>query len=81
LGLRVFPTDTHFFLADFSPFSAEDIAQQLEQENILIKALGDPVLGRGYMRVTTALPDDNQRFIATLAKILGRSDASPRALG
>jgi len=33
------------------------------------------VLGRGYLRITTAVPDDNQRFIAALGAILGRGEA------
>jgi histidinol-phosphate aminotransferase len=71
LGARVFPSETYFFLADFSPHDAGDIAKRLEIRNILVKPLNDPVLGRGYMRVTTALPEDNQRFVAALAEILG----------
>jgi histidinol-phosphate aminotransferase len=71
LGARVFPSETYFFLADFSPHDAADIAERLEQRGILVKPLGDPVLGRGYMRITTALPHDNQRFVAALAEALG----------
>jgi histidinol-phosphate aminotransferase len=82
LGVKVFPTETYFFLADFSPRSAEDIARRLEERNILVKPLNDPVLGRGYMRVTTALPDDNRRFITAIEEILGEDRpirGSPRA--
>lgn len=74
LGVKVFPTETYFFLADFSPHDAEDIARRLEERNILVRPLNDPVLGRGYVRVTTALPDDNARFIAALEKILGHGE-------
>jgi hypothetical protein len=55
----------------FSPHDAEEIARELAKRNSLIKPLGDARLGRGYMRVTTALPE---RFIAALAEILGRGD-------
>lgn len=72
LGIKVFPSETYFFLADFSPHDADDVARQLERRNILVKPLGDARLGRGYMRVTTASPEDNQRFTAALAEILGR---------
>jgi histidinol-phosphate/aromatic aminotransferase/cobyric acid decarboxylase-like protein len=71
LGVRVFPSETYFFLADFSPHDAEEVARRLAERNILVKPLGDRILGRGYMRVTTALPGDNERFIAALAPILG----------
>jgi histidinol-phosphate aminotransferase len=70
LGAKVFPTDTYFFLADFSPHDAGEIAKRLEKRNILVKPLGDPGLGSGYMRVTTSLPDDNRRFVIALAEIL-----------
>jgi histidinol-phosphate aminotransferase len=74
LGARVFPTETYFFLADFAPHRADRIAAELARRGILVKPLGDPVLGPGFMRVTTALPDDNQRVVAALGEILGRAD-------
>jgi len=78
LGVKVFPSETYFFLADFSPHDAEDIARELAKRNILIKPLGDRVLGRGYMRVTTTLPEGNRHFIAALGEILGRAaDRTP----
>ena len=51
--------------------------RQLEQRHVLVKPLNDAVLGSGYMRVTTALPDDNQRFVTALAEILGRGEDRP----
>jgi histidinol-phosphate aminotransferase len=75
LGARVFPSETYFFLADFAPLDAADIARQLAARGILVKPLGDPALGSGFMRVTTALPRDNQRFLEALAPVLGRGDA------
>jgi len=65
-----YPTKTYFFLADFAPYDAFDIADQLRSRNILIKPLNDPVLGPGYMRITTALPDDNRRFVDALREVL-----------
>jgi histidinol-phosphate aminotransferase len=69
LGVKVFPTETYFFLADFVPDSAEDLAVRLAERQILVKPLRDRVLGPGYMRVTTALPEDNRRFLAALEEI------------
>lgn len=74
LGARVFPTETYFFLADFSPRSAEDVARRLGERDILVKPLNDAVLGRGYMRVTTSVPEDNRRFVAALEEILGHGE-------
>ena len=71
LGVRCFPTETYFFLADFAPHNATQIAQELKKQGFLLKPLNDPVLGDGFMRVTTALPDDNARFVNVLKELLG----------
>jgi histidinol-phosphate aminotransferase len=70
LGIKTFPSETYFFMADFAPRDASEIAAKLKARGILIKALRDPVLGSGYMRVTTALPEDNARFLAALKEVL-----------
>jgi histidinol-phosphate aminotransferase len=70
LGVRTFPTQTYFFLADFAPHDAADVAARLQDQGIFIKPLGDPVLGTGFMRVTTALPDDNTRVVQALRELL-----------
>ena len=70
LGVRTYPTQTYFFLADFAPHAAASLAGQLKKRDILIKPLDDPRLGQGFMRVTTALPDDNVHFLAALRELL-----------
>ncbi|MEF8863820.1 MAG: histidinol-phosphate transaminase [Haloarculaceae archaeon] len=70
LDVRTFPTETYFFLADFSPHSATDIAAQLRERDILVKPLDNSRLGPGYMRVTTARPEDNEQVVAALSEIL-----------
>jgi histidinol-phosphate aminotransferase len=70
LGVRTFPTEAYFFLADFAPHDATELAERLRQQGILIKPLNDPVLGRGFMRVTTSLPDDNKRVVNVLKQLL-----------
>ena len=70
LGVRTFPTETYFFLADFAPHDAAVLAARLKESEILVKPLSDPRLGKGYMRITTALPDDNARFVAALRALL-----------
>jgi histidinol-phosphate aminotransferase len=70
LGVKTFPSETYFFLADFTPHNASDLADELSKRKILIKPLNDPRLGPGYMRVTTALPEDNARFLAALRELL-----------
>jgi histidinol-phosphate aminotransferase len=70
LGAKTFPSETYFFLADFTPHKAADIAARLRRHNVLIKPLNDPRLGPGYMRVTTALPEDNRRFLEVMREVL-----------
>jgi histidinol-phosphate aminotransferase len=66
LGVRTFPSQTYFFLADVSPADARSIAEQLRERDILVRPLDDPRLGPGYMRITTSLPDRNTRFLWAL---------------
>jgi histidinol-phosphate aminotransferase len=73
LGVRTYPTQTYFFLADFAPHDATEIADRLRSRDILIKPLNDPALGPGYMRITTALPEDNRRFVDVLRELLSRA--------
>jgi histidinol-phosphate aminotransferase len=70
LNVKTFPSETYFFLADFAPHDASKIAAKLREREILIKPLNDPALGPGYMRVTTALPEDNQGFLAAIKEVL-----------
>ena len=39
----------------------------------LSKPLNDPALGPGFMRITTALPEDNRRFVDALRELLSRA--------
>jgi histidinol-phosphate aminotransferase len=76
MGIRTFPTETYFFLADFSPLVADEIARRLRERSILVKPLGDARLGPGFMRITTALPEENARFVSVLRELL-RGDSPP----
>lgn len=70
LGVRTFATQTCFFLADFAPHDAKVIAEALARRGTLVKRLGDPVPGPGYVCITTARPEENRRFLAVLREIL-----------
>jgi histidinol-phosphate aminotransferase len=72
LGVRTYPTRTYFFLADFAPYDAAQLAEALKARGILVKPLNDPILGKGFMRVTTALPEDNRRFVTALRELMTR---------
>ena len=70
LGVHTYPTTTYFFLADFAPFDATLLAGVLKAQGILVKPLNDPILGAGFMRITTALPEDNRIFVNTLRELI-----------
>jgi histidinol-phosphate aminotransferase len=70
LGVHTYPTQTYFFLADFAPHDAGELAGELRDRGILVKPLNDSVLGPGFMRVTTALPEDNARVVDALRELL-----------
>jgi histidinol-phosphate aminotransferase len=72
LGFRTFPTETYFFLTDLAPLRADRVASSLRERGILVKPLGDPRLGPGYLRITTSTPDGNRRFLAALADVTRR---------
>jgi histidinol-phosphate aminotransferase len=70
MGIRTYPTETYFFLADFAPRDAAPLAARLAERRILVKPLGDRRLGPGFMRITTARPEDNRRFVRVLGECL-----------
>jgi histidinol-phosphate aminotransferase len=79
LGVQTYPTDTYFFLADFSPLDAATVAEALREHAILVKPLGDRRLGTGMVRLTTALPDENALVLRTIGEVLAARGA--HALG
>jgi histidinol-phosphate aminotransferase len=70
LGVKTFLSETYFFLADVAPHDAGVVATRLRERKILIKPLNDPRLGPGFIRVTTALPEDNRRFLEAMREVL-----------
>jgi histidinol-phosphate aminotransferase len=70
LGVHTFPTETYFFLADFAPYDAIKLADRMREHGIFVKPLKDHRLGQSFMRITTALPEDNERVVDTLRKLL-----------
>jgi histidinol-phosphate/aromatic aminotransferase/cobyric acid decarboxylase-like protein len=53
------------------PPRARVLAEELLSRGVLLKPLDDPRLGRGMVRVTTSVPEDNERFLALLELLLG----------
>ncbi len=70
LGVRTFPSDAYFFLADFSPHDADRLAEELARRQIFVKPLRDARLGPGFMRISTSQPEENARFVEALRALL-----------
>ena len=59
------------FIADFTPHNAADQADRLRERGVFIKPLNDDaILGPGFMRVTTALQENNARVVQDLRELL-----------
>jgi len=65
-GVTTYPTETYFFLADFTPYTGKAIADALAAARILVKPLDVPRLGAGFIRMTTAVPEDNAKVLQVL---------------
>jgi histidinol-phosphate aminotransferase len=69
LGATVVPSQGNFVLADFPGRSGGEIFERLLREGLVVR----PVGGYGFpsaIRVTVGLPEENQRLLAALAKVL-----------
>lgn len=73
LGIHTYPTETYFFLADFAHHDAAHLAKALKARGILIKPLNDLALGKRFMRITTAIPKENDRFLGALKELFSTS--------
>lgn len=66
--IRVFPSDANFLL--FRVDNARVIAKRLLDEGILIRNLHDGHLLENCLRVTVGTPEENDRFLDALERIL-----------
>lgn len=71
LGIKVFPSDANFLMADVSSFAgdAPTICSFLEKKGIFIRELTN-VRGAGenYVRITVGTPQQNKKLISALKK-------------
>jgi histidinol-phosphate aminotransferase len=68
LGLRYFPTQTNFFLIDLER-DAESVFEKMLRWGVIVRpmtAYGYP----NYIRINVGLPEENQRFVETLRKVI-----------
>ena len=68
LGLRYFRTQTNFFLIDLER-DAESVFEKMLRWGVIVRpmtAYGYP----NYIRINVGLPEENQRFVETLRKVI-----------
>ena len=68
LGLEYCPTQTNFFLIK-SPLGAERTYELMLREGVIVRSMGSYGLDE-YIRINVGLPEENERFIRSLAKVL-----------
>jgi len=69
MGVRVHQTFTNFILINID--NADDICDALLKEGVIVRP-GSDFGFKNYIRVTIGLREENDRFIATLRKVLRR---------
>ena len=68
LGLRYFPTETNYFLVDLQR-DAKSVYENMLRRGVIVRpmtAYGYP----NYIRISVGLPEENQRLVETLKKII-----------
>jgi len=68
MNLRYFPTQANFFLIDLER-DADDIFRRMLQEGVIVRSMtsyGYPQ----YIRINVGLPEENERFIEALKKVI-----------
>jgi histidinol-phosphate aminotransferase len=68
LGLEYVPTQTNFFLIKV-PSGAKKTYELMLMEGVIIRAMDSYGL-EDYIRVNVGLPEENERFIQTIRKVL-----------
>jgi histidinol-phosphate aminotransferase len=71
LGATVVPSQGNFVLADFPNRPAKALFEELLREGVIVR----PMAGYGFpnaQRITVGLPQENERCLAALAKVLAR---------
>lgn len=73
LGLERVPTQTNFFLIKV-PIGAQKTYELLLKEGVIVRSMWDYGL-RDYIRINVGLPEENERFIQSLKRVLIREDS------
>ncbi len=68
MGLEYVPTQTNYFLIK-TPIGAQETYQRMLREGVIVRSMESFGLNN-YIRINVGLPEENERFIKTLEKIL-----------
>lgn len=68
-GVQVFPSEANFLL--FRVNNAGNVHKKLMEEKILVRNVDDGARLKNCLRVAVGAPEENDRFVAALKKILG----------
>ena len=68
IGLEYVPTETNFFLIKV-PKGGKRTYDLMLREGVIVRAMDSYGLGE-YIRINVGLPEENERFIKTLKRIL-----------
>ncbi len=68
MGLDYLPTQTNFFLIRVHP-GGREVYEKLLREGVIVRAMDSYGLPE-YIRINVGLPEENERFITTLKKVL-----------
>jgi histidinol-phosphate aminotransferase len=69
LGVRVYPSQTNFVLADFAPRQGGDVYQALLRRGVIVRPMAPYGLPT-YLRISIGLAAENDRLLAALAEVL-----------
>ncbi len=72
MGLEYLPTETNFFLIKV-PAGGKNIYQRMLKEGVIIRSMDSYGLGE-YVRINVGLPEENERFIRSLKKVIDSLD-------
>ena len=77
-GVRVLPSAANFLLLHTGHTGRTDVFARLLDHGVLVRDLSSAVGRPGTWRVTVGTPEENDRFLAALAEVLGDDAASHR---
>ncbi len=70
LGFPYHRSEANFFLVDVSPRDGREVFNALLREGVIVRAMNSYGMPR-FIRVSVGRPEENRRFLASFAKVMG----------